>query len=410
MVTKKPLTKEQTSKYNVTRKAKLAITNAKLKKIGMKRCDCGCGKDHPLDAFKKETSVYSKECQEKQNTARKARLDTRNAELLREETKKCQQCREEKPFGDFKEQDRVQCIACTEKNTKNNIETVAAIKEENVNRTDGQKTCTRCKNLQDSSEFTGTNYTCDTCLAKVATYYNDPQHKFKDCRRSAGASNIPFQLTYEQCHGLFHGDCHQCGRSVDQNGGTLNTIDRMNSAAAYTISNCMSYCWPCNLRKKTLDPITLAQRALHIQSILLGLEEFYPNAWEDRLPGRYSTYKSDAKSKNRTFELTMEMYTTLINTPCRRCHRLITTTNQSSIDQIVPGAGYVLGNMQALCSECNWMKGTLHDDDDIDHILRIAEHAAITIATTPDYIPTCLNSRVPNPFRQAKRKSELSRF
>jgi hypothetical protein len=49
------------------------------------------------------------------------------------------------------------------------------------------------------------------------------------------------------------------------------------------------------------------------------------------------------------------------------------------------------------------MKGSLSDDQYIEHMERIAAHAENTIAKTPDEIPTCLRYFAPNAFKRIKK-------
>lgn len=74
-----------------------------------------------------------------------------------------------------------------------------------------------------------------------------PSHyplKYRQYITRAEDKGIAFDLTIEQFNELLSGDCHYCG----QPGGT---IDRINSAIGYIMSNSSPCCWICNRMKYT---------------------------------------------------------------------------------------------------------------------------------------------------------------
>ena len=442
-------TQEKRQKLNATARKKLADLNATLLKEGQKKCQ-QCFTVHDLDKFKTPTHVMCIECSNTQSKARREKAsDIKKSNVIRDDgLKTCIGCKKTHDLDKFKTPTHVRCIDC-EKIQKDRINDIKEhnvnridgmkkclrckktheleqfttldhklcidcldtqkdrinyIKEHNATRTDGLKTCTKCKNTKSPNDFTGSNALCNTCCDKREVYRNNARTKYSRYQRDAAKRNIPFDLTIEECTVLFNRDCHQCGVSVKDNNGKLNGIDRMNNNAAYTLPNCASCCCGCNCMKHALDPKTVSYRALHCRSIRLGTDgQLFSDAWEDRLPGPYWKYKSSAKQNSIAFEMTKDQYTALTNTPCCECQRPITATNKSGIDRIDPTEGYVDGNLQALCSECNFMKGEMQNDDYIEHMDRIAAHAEVTIAKTPDEIPTCLRYFAPNAFKRRKK-------
>ena len=367
---------------------------------GKKTC-IQCRTLKPLDDFNKPGNVNCMECTENKIKTAQMKVDEFNTILVQTSEKQCIQCHETKPFCEYNNPSYMRCIACQDKQKKAQKERIRAIKKDNVTREDGLKTCIRCYILkQDTVDFGRLSETCTVCCKKREAYSNTVPAKFSACVRDAKKRHIPHHLDFIQCGVLFRGDCHQCGLTIADKNGKLNGIDRMNNNEAYIPSNVASYCGECNFRKQALDPVTVSLRAIHCRSIRLGFGPLHPNAWEDRLPSQYWRYKTSAMERNIEFKMTKEQYKLMISTPCCDCQRPITKTNKSGIDRIDPGKGYVQGNMIAMSTECNIMKGKMTIDQHINSIFRIAAHADITIANTPKYIPTCLRSLMPNTFRQ----------
>lgn len=79
-------------------------------------------------------------------------------------------------------------------------------------------------------------------------------------RRNAKKRQFDFELTKEDCLNLFKQDCHYCGRSPfnetnrpKSNGNfTFNGIDRKDSKAGYSLTNCVPCCKECNHAKNTM--------------------------------------------------------------------------------------------------------------------------------------------------------------
>ena len=346
----------------------------------------------------------NKRCAEK----RKIRISTENVTLALTLHKKCLSCPGIKSlFEDFNGSS-LECITCNVNKCDYRRAQRAGIKKDNeIRALTGQKKCYDCCQIKSiDANFTGTNGYCNDCskirCAEMGAYNNTVRGKFAHYKRDAKRSCTPFELTEGECAVLFSGKCHQCGISVAEKDGKLNGIDRMDNNVGYVLSNTVSCCWSCNEQKHSLDPVTVSLRRIHCRSIRLGTGQLFPEAWEDRLPATYRDYKHSAKRRNREFEMTKEQYTTLTNTPCCDCQRPITETNKSGIDCSDPIKGYVVGNMVSRCTECNLMKGTMTEEENVSSIFRIASHKDITVANTPSYIPRCLRYFARNTSRQQR--------
>lgn len=99
----------------------------------------------------------------------------------------------------------------------------------------------------------------------------------------------------------------------------------------------------------------------------------------------FKQYRSVAKHKQRSFELTRDEVKILITARCRYCgrqpHRKVKNSNGRTIQAYVGGIdrkdsniGYILSNCIACCATCNQMKMDLSIKEFITHILRILRH------------------------------------
>jgi hypothetical protein len=69
--------------------------------------------------------------------------------------------------------------------------------------------------------------------------------------------------------------------------------------------------------------------------------------------GRYTKYKSGAKQRNLSFELSKDEFASFWQKPCSYCGGEISTIG---IDRIDSNKGYIKSNCRACCSICNKIK------------------------------------------------------
>lgn len=132
------------------------------------------------------------------------------------------------------------------------------------------------------------------------------------------------------------------------------------------------------------------QRARNKRITTLGVENYLSveaeraKAWRERNPEKqqesnesrktnikihYSNYKRTADSKNLDFELTIEVFESIVKSVCYYCSSL-QERGFNGIDRLNHTKGYVLENCVSCCQMCNYMKNTLS----IDVFLRRIEH------------------------------------
>lgn len=213
--------------------------------------------------------------------------------------------------------------------------------------------------------------------------------RLHNIKNGANSRGYEWTLDDDAAMAMQRGPCFYCGIVVVDR---VNGLDRTNNLIGYTPDNTVGCCAVCNTMKKCLDAHTFVDRCVH----LCGLGK-HASAWPDTNPGGFHQYRRNAKTKNRAFELTKKAYDELINQPCVYCRRDITETNRSGIDRIDNDLGYVSGNMQPCCSECNVMRGALTVEAFLEKASRIAARAELLLI--PE-MPACLTAVTPRKRKQ----------
>lgn len=95
----------------------------------------------------------------------------------------------------------------------------------------------------------------------------------------------------------------------------------------------------------------------------------------------FSTYKTNAKSRDYEFELTLEEFSLLICSACfycganptpRKCRRANRSFPVNGLDRFDNALGYTLPNSRPCCTTCNLAKKTLLGSEFIAHCKTIA--------------------------------------
>ena len=85
----------------------------------------------------------------------------------------------------------------------------------------------------------------------------------------------------------------------------------------------------------------------------------------------YSKYKYRARKKGLAFDITKERYNKMIQSPCYICGKEGNHKHNNGIDRIDNQQGYTITNIQACCSECNYMKRDYDMNDWIGKMSKI---------------------------------------
>lgn len=164
----------------------------------------------------------------------------------------------------------------------------------------------------------------------------------------------------------------------------FNGIDRMNQAAGYILSNCVSCCIMCNWMKGSLDSATFIKRMRHIHSFAKDGTKKHPECFPDAKCVSYASYRGRAEKKDLEFAITHDDYKSIILQDCYLCGKKSTDTNINGIDRVDNNVGYTIanlsiprlatGNCKACCKECNHMKNQYPLDVLMENIERIHEN------------------------------------
>ena len=101
--------------------------------------------------------------------------------------------------------------------------------------------------------------------------------------------------------------------------------------------------------------------------------------------GAYSRAQASAKRRGYSFELSARTFDRLVRSRCTLCGLLATDLTPfhfagrtidrqiNGLDRIDSDMGYTVANVQTLCAECNYRKGTSRPGRLLDHAFRIVE-------------------------------------
>lgn len=101
-----------------------------------------------------------------------------------------------------------------------------------------------------------------------------------------------------------------------------------------------------------------------------------------KLGCRYSSYRTNANSHGRAFDLTLEDFDDITKQPCYYCggfNGVFQSVPFSGVDRIDSSKGYTKDNVVPCCGKCNRMKGDLPQDKWIQHLQKILNHLKIAI-------------------------------
>jgi len=101
----------------------------------------------------------------------------------------------------------------------------------------------------------------------------------------------------------------------------------------------------------------------------------YEKDYRQRPKGRYGSYRSGAKKRNLSFDLSFEQFMTLWQLPCGYCGDSIGTVG---IDRIDSSVGYQLDNCKPCCHRCNEMKMDHSLEDWIAQMKKILNHLEVS--------------------------------
>lgn len=87
------------------------------------------------------------------------------------------------------------------------------------------------------------------------------------------------------------------------------------------------------------------------------------------IPKKFDSYKSRAKTKNIPFELSFNLFDTIVKHKCFYC-KYDPFDKPNGIDRFDNTKGYVKGNCVPCCWTCNRAKSSMKPDEYFDYIER----------------------------------------
>jgi hypothetical protein len=189
-------------------------------------------------------------------------------------------------------------------------------------------------------------------------------------KRSANDKNLEFTITEEEYSTIVIGECRYCG-GLQERG--FNGIDRIDSKFGYTLENCVSCCKMCNYMKLSISENVFLQRVEHILTYNGVIENgnLYHSVFQNYNGSSFNYYKNRAKNKNLSFELDETTFSTIRFGNCYLCGKKTDENHKNGIDRVNNELGYVEGNVQTCCGNCNYMKRDYNLDDFMNKLKEI---------------------------------------
>jgi hypothetical protein len=198
-------------------------------------------------------------------------------------------------------------------------------------------------------------------------------HRFWAIKQQAQKKGILWNedLTDEMCYKMMTSNCFYCNFVPDK---SLNGIDRMDGMGGYEKKNTVSCCKNCNFIKGSLDPETFIKRCKHISKHFGGKGILNKDIWPDTKSSIYSDYLYRAAKKDLDFVLTKEQFTNFTIEKCYYCDKSASKIHKNGIDRKDNEIGYIISNCASCCSQCNYMKGSLTEDEFIETCKRVSDY------------------------------------
>ena len=95
--------------------------------------------------------------------------------------------------------------------------------------------------------------------------------------------------------------------------------------------------------------------------------------YSNRSSSKYSTYKSNAKQRNLSFNLTFGQFMTFWQKPCAYCNNSIETIG---LDRIDNERGYELDNVMPCCRQCNVSRSDYSQIEFIKHCKKVVDNCS----------------------------------
>lgn len=247
------------------------------------------------------------------------------------------------------------------------------------------KMCINCSKTDDTDKIT--NRKCINCydIYKKVESNRKPTNplirKLSDCKTSAKGREIEWNISDELAIKLIQSKCNYCDKLV-----TLNGIDRINSNISYVESNVVSCCGICNIMKNTHSVENFIKIVTYLLAINCYIDVIPDDAskklFEFSKSGNFSHFKCDAVNKDKSINITENMYNSIVSQPCNYCKnssKIQNNVGARGIDRINSTFGYIPGNIVPCCKTCNCIKSNLSVTEFFQHLLEIYNYSVLNI-------------------------------
>ena len=221
-------------------------------------------------------------------------------------------------------------------------------------------------------------------------------------KRSADQRNIEFGLGFQLYESIVRSPCVYCNE-LQEHG--FNGIDRVDSAIGYVETNCQSCCQMCNYMKGCCGVDYFLKKVEHILT------------FNDKINGRlcyevmlntlacnYKQYERGAVSRNKSFEISEEVFEKIRLDNCYLCGKNNSPEHRNGIDRVDNTIGYTNENIQSCCWDCNGIKRHYSLNDLFEKMMKIYDNTKNdNISITKAVID---NKRI-NPNKNKKSKEEI---
>ena len=231
--------------------------------------------------------------------------------------------------------------------------------------------------------------------------------KYSNYKRSAKYRRLSFSLSREEFDDLVNGLCFYC---ANKDVNKLNGIDRKDSKLGYELDNCVSCCRTCNYMKGSCDLNVFIGRVHHILGYhsLVDSSTLHNELFKDHKSNKtYKSYRKSAIKRDKKWNLSSKDFKEEILKPCSICGKENSDTHHNGIDRIDNSEGYIIGNIQSCCGECNYMKRDLDMSSLVTKLLDIYDCHPIFEINQENSNENA--SIVPNTHKKTKAEIECER-
>ncbi len=248
--------------------------------------------------------------------------------------------------------------------------------------------------------------------ARLADQLGEKRCLFRANKRGAAQRGYTWSLSFDEfCH-LTAERCSYCHVEPSRTSVlsewslplTYNGVDRLDNSQGYTVDNCVTACSSCNFAKggRSIADFHLwltqlgefrradnqERRDVRLRLIRRIGDEFpYQQiskpSWlplqERSWHNAYSQYKGNAKSRNLSFSISIELASHFFSQPCFYCGYTTVQNAEAEtsfalggIDRLDNTRGYLADNCVPCCMHCNLAKHTQSQQDFSEWLDRIS--------------------------------------